>query len=68
MNVDAVRERTCTRKLRRSERDARSFAVKLRASGVAVSPYRCPFCRGWHVGHPPSMETVELLARVIRGL
>jgi hypothetical protein len=33
-----------------------------------VTPYRCPFCKSWHVGHPPSMKTVEKIALAIRGL
>src|SRR4051794_14946555 len=28
-------------------------AVLTKSSGQKVVPYRCPFCRRWHIGHPP---------------
>lgn len=33
-----------------------------------TKPYRCPFCSGWHVGHPPSMEALGRIAEAIRVL
>lgn len=44
------------------------MAEHLRGLGIWVAPYRCVFCHYWHVGHTPSMKTVEALARAIRGL
>lgn len=31
------------------------------------SAYRCPVCHKWHVGHVPSMESVQEIADMIRG-
>lgn len=33
-----------------------------------LRPYRCPFCRRWHLGHGLSVEGMAELAREIRGL
>lgn len=49
-------------------KDARDHAARMRAKGGPCSAYRCPFCGSWHVGHPPSVEGMKAIARVIRGL
>lgn len=60
-------ERACAAKVRHAgRRAARRAADDARARGVRVSPYRCPFCGGWHVGHPPSLVGMQALARAIR--
>ncbi len=50
------------RKALRGRRYANPDAVK----GVHVYP--CPFGKHWHLGHTPSVEGLERLAREIRGL
>lgn len=45
---------------------ARKVAQRLRAQGIAVSPFQCHVCPHWHIGHTPSMETVEKMAAAIR--
>lgn len=52
---------------------AEAWQVRRRmiAQGFDAEPlraYRCPLCRRFHLGHPPSLETLEGLARLIRGL
>jgi hypothetical protein len=31
-----------------------------------AGPYRCPSCRSYHVGHVPSMESLQSIAEAIR--
>jgi hypothetical protein len=56
--------------LNRAER----AAAKLRTASHLVAGYRCPFAGPagdpphWHVGRPPSVETVERIALAIRWL
>lgn len=66
--VRRLRQRVCGDKPSYGPKGARAMAEHLRGAGIWVSPYRCVFCHWWHVGHPPSMRTVEGLARAIRGL
>jgi hypothetical protein len=64
-----VRERTCDRKIRYGPRLARSTAARMRGQGENVSAYRCPFSAPethWHVGHMPSMESLQELADAVR--
>lgn len=62
----------CERKRRyRVQQDATAVLDRMTAQGEpvdGVTAYRCPFCRGWHLGHVPSVEGLEALAREIRGL
>lgn len=61
-----IRDRSCRSK-RRYDLPARA-----RDAAARTSPrhrhYRCPLCRGWHVGRPPTMDALEQLALAIRGL
>ena len=67
--ADRLRERGCDGKVPMSEWAAHRVAEKAHADGdTRLGAYRCVFCHRWHVGHQPDMRTVELLARVIRGL
>ena len=66
--VRRLRQRVCGDKPSYGPKGARATAEHLRGLGLWVSPYRCGFCHRWHVGPPPSMRTIEALARVIRGL
>lgn len=78
MSFDAqeVVEHACGRKRAfdtpgEARRVARSAS---RSSGDLIRSYRCPFgdgCRAhahWHVGHLPSLEGLEDIARAIREL
>lgn len=64
----ALRRRVCGSKPRLGVTAAHRLAEQRRRLGDDVSAYRCVFCRRWHVGPVPSMDTIEALARVIRGL
>jgi hypothetical protein len=64
--VAVLMDRICTRKRRYGRTLARTLAERLRARGQRVSPYRCPLCAGWHVGHVPSQESVTQIAQLIR--
>ena len=44
------------------------FPIRNGGSTSTVHYYRCPFCRLWHVGRPPSMETLVKIANAIRTL
>jgi hypothetical protein len=72
IEVTTLRRQVCGRKARLGQRSAMASARRLRASGVGMSAYPCPFCvpseggPWWHLGHPPAMATVELLARYLR--
>lgn len=61
--------KACLDKVAYSAKAARGIASRHRRDGEVFSPYRCPFDgRHWHVGHPPSMETVMSLADAVRDL
>jgi hypothetical protein len=69
--TERLRRSMCGRKARLSEHSAQRAAMAARGQGTALSAYPCPLCvdgdrRWWHVGHPPTMATVELLARYLR--
>ncbi|HEV2808874.1 MAG TPA: hypothetical protein VGV93_00565 [Acidimicrobiales bacterium] len=64
----ALRRRVCGSKPRLGVTAAHRLAEQRRRLGDDVSAYRCVFCGRWHVGPVPSMDTIEALARVIRGL
>lgn len=53
----AQRRRACVGKRRYdSEAAARGGIRRMRRHGVTdwLTPYRCPFCNGFHFGHPPA--------------
>lgn len=69
MNADqaaAVLSRMCQGKARRNAKNARQAAARLQAKGEDVHPYRCNVCSWWHIGHTPSMDTIEAIAAAIR--
>lgn len=70
MDEAAVRERVCGNKFRHLDAgNARREGRRLRGRGQgAVTHYHCPFCGSWHVGHAPAIETLEAVARILRGL
>lgn len=66
VDLDALQARMCDGKTAMGAKAARECAQRMRSEGHRVSPYRCCFCEDWHVGHVPSMTTVELIADAIR--
>jgi len=65
---EATVRRCCTTKTAMGQQAARAVAGRARAEGIALHPYRCPFCGAWHVGHVPSVRGVEAIAAAIRDL
>jgi hypothetical protein len=68
---EAVRARVCGTKVRHPDIGAaRRHARRLNSDhpNARFAPYRCPFCRSWHAGHVPGLESLQELALVIRGL
>lgn len=66
---DALRARVCGNKPRHLDAgEARREARRVRGKGQNVAHYHCPLCGLWHIGHPPSGETLEALSRLLRGL
>ena len=69
MDEAAVRERVCGNKYRHPDAGAaRRVGRRLRSRGHDVAHYHCPFCGSWHTGHAPSLETLEAVALILRGL
>ena len=73
--AEEIRSSVCGDKVRHdSPAAARGHARRLNeaAGTTAFGAYRCPFPdefgRHWHAGHVPSIESLEVLARVMRGL
>lgn len=53
-----LRRKACTGKVRFASQDDALAAIKAmirkHGRGIGVmTPYRCPFCNGFHFGHPP---------------
>ncbi len=75
-----TRQRVCTEKARYDDRAAAFEAVRWirrrqRRAGLGHDPtlhaYRCPFSGAeehFHVGHPPSLESMKKIADAIRDL
>lgn len=72
MNVEAelaqYRERACTGKKPLGAKHARLVAAAMRHDkpGETFSPYPCPFCDSWHVGHSLGMATLAGIAALMR--
>lgn len=53
----AIRRRACKGKVRHPEQGHAHAAlrslVRERGDQGAMTPYRCQFCGGWHIGHTP---------------
>ncbi len=63
-----VRAKACDGKVRHaSQQDAQHacFLTKKRLSEWLIA-YKCKFCKGWHVGHPPRRVRVAIHSRVNR--
>jgi hypothetical protein len=70
-SAEDIQRRVCGSKRRYPTADAARQAadrVNREQPTAGFSPYRCPFCRRWHFGHSPSIESLEATARVLRGL
>lgn len=62
-----IRRKVCGKKVRHaSHEDALNHIGDLRRKGKAYNymvPYKCPFCGGFHVGHPPKHVHKQIMAR-----
>lgn len=68
---DQVRQRVCGDKVRHADIVAARRAARAlnRDQGTdRYSHYPCPFCGAWHAGHLPSLESLQEIALVMRGL
>jgi hypothetical protein len=65
-----IRDRACKDKKRYTIPDADLAVARRNADhGLGVfAKYRCPFCRGYHVGHVMSVGAMEQMATAIRVL
>jgi hypothetical protein len=65
-----LEQRVCLHKRRLGRKAAMGLAGRLRVDGDPISAYRCPFATGddahWHIGHGPSLLTLERVAEVLR--
>lgn len=57
----AIRRKQCTGKVRHDTQEHALVAVRALVKKYAgnighLSPYRCGFCGGWHVGHTPGRQ------------
>lgn len=68
MDWRAERAKGCVGKTCYGQRLARVVAERLRAEGVAVTAYRCPWGETphWHLGHVPSIDRLHEIADAIR--
>lgn len=72
--ADDIRDRVCGSKIRhRNQAEARAHQQHLadEAPAGTFGIYPCPFSddrRHWHAGHVPSLEALQAIARVMRGL
>lgn len=64
----AYRESACTGKVPFGARGARASAERMRARRPTeqFTPYPCPFCEAWHIGHSPGMAAIERHAALLR--
>jgi hypothetical protein len=51
-----IRRRSCEGKTAYPSIDKARYAAHLasKRSSEKIVPYRCEFCRQWHIGHPPA--------------
>lgn len=61
---NARRKRRCAKKITYASIDAAMGHVRsLRDKGDRIHAYRCPFCGGFHVGHPPAKVRQSIRAK-----
>jgi hypothetical protein len=48
-----LRKRMCQDKVRYTREAAYEARHRLQMRGEFVNAYKCDWCGGWHVGHPP---------------
>lgn len=60
-----LRRRSCTYKHKFVDKDVAFAAVRrMRTQGkYGVSPYKCGFCSGWHIGRPNKRKRQGMRAR-----
>jgi len=63
-----LRKKMCTRKQRYlTMDDAQIGAGRINAVfKTHVFVYKCTFCKGWHVGHPPRIVRDQMIAKGVR--
>lgn len=63
------RRRSCEGKKRHgTPAEAGSAAWHARVkSGDNIWPYRCPFCRGWHIGHRSAQPAAAMTTFRLKG-
>lgn len=65
-----IEQRVCAQKVKLGRATAMRIAQAQRDAGEHVSAYRCIFATElgghWHIGHGPTMLTLERLAEVLR--
>lgn len=69
-SAEQVKAKVCGKKTPHPDPpSARRAAASLNktTNGKPYSHYRCPVCHQWHVGHVPSMRTLQEVADLIRG-
>lgn len=53
----AQRRKACARKARHGTRAEATEAARVQTRGrFWMHAYRCPFCAGWHIGHPTARQ------------
>lgn len=63
-----IRRKMCTRKRRYIQMgDAQGAVDRLNTTyKTRMLIYKCKFCGGWHVGHPPRVVRDQLIAKGIK--
>lgn len=61
------RRKACTRKVRHETLEAAIIARKKLPYGRELCAYKCKFCGGFHIGHPPK-KVREAIATRQKGL
>lgn len=56
----ALRRKQCKGKVRHETREFALIALRHTRSYGNLSPYKCRFCGGWHIGHTPGMQGMSL--------
>jgi len=59
------RRKACDGKVRyKTSKSAHNEAFRrMRESGEWLNSYKCAFCKGFHIGHPPKRVRQSILAR-----
>lgn len=60
-----LRKKSCDGKKKFTDQESagRAAAYRTRLHGRWITPYRCKFCGGYHIGHPPRSVRQSLKAK-----